>query len=108
MHYHWRLGVGHLESQQSASTGNSGRVPDVDSYAEEVQLPDLEFPGASEEPSGEAGSDGQSSDMCYEPDNPELGLEDYDLEEWEDTEMDDLDDCGNEDMGDEDELQDLF
>jgi hypothetical protein len=105
MRYHRGLGVGHLETHRSAC--NSGHVPSVASCAMDVQLPDLEIPEELGEPSGEAESDGRSSDMCYESDKQEPCLEDSDLDEWEDTKPDDSGDCGNEGMGDEDEFDDV-
>jgi hypothetical protein len=101
MRYHWGLGVGHFHAHQSAST--SGCVSDLAEDAQDIQVPDMEPQEALGETLAHANDRG--SDMGYESDNPELSLEDRDLEGWDDIEMDDVADVdGDEDIG---ELEDF-
>ena len=93
MRYHWGLGVGHFHAHQSAFT--SGCVSDLAEDAQDIQVPDMEPQEALEETLVHANDRG--SNVGYESDNPELCLEDRDLEGWDDIEMDDVED------GDEDE-----
>ncbi|KAF8218408.1 hypothetical protein L208DRAFT_1351762 [Tricholoma matsutake] len=90
MRYHWGLGVGHFHAHQSASS--LGCVSDVAEDAQDIQVPDVELQEASEESPAQANNRG--SDMGYdsESENPELCLEDRDLEGWDDIEMDDVED----------------
>ena len=97
MRYHWGLGVGHFHAHQPAST--SGHVSDLAGDAQDFQVPDMELQEALRE-SLEQPND-RGSDMGYDSDNPELRLEDRDLEGWDDIEMDDVED------GDEDEDEDI-
>ena len=51
----------------------------------------------------------RGSDMAYESDNPELCLEDHDLEGWNDIEMDDIEDRdGNEDIGEPEDFTGMY
>jgi hypothetical protein len=93
MRYHWGLGVGHFYAHQPAST--LGHVSDMAGDAQDSQVPDMELQEASRESLEQPNDKG--SDMGYDSDNPELSLEDRDLEGWDDIEMDD---------GDEDEDED--
>ena len=101
MCYHWGLGVGHFHAHQSASTSRC--VSDLAEGAQDIQVPDMEPQEALGETLAHANDRG--SDMGYESDNPELSLEDRDLEGWDDIEMDDVADVdGDEDIG---ELEDF-
>ena len=88
MRYHWGLGVGHFHAHQSAST--SGCVSDLAEDTQDIQGPGMELQEASGESLTQANRRG--SDMGYESENPELCLEDRDLEGWDDIEMDDIED----------------
>jgi hypothetical protein len=88
MRYHWGLSVGHFHAHQPAST--SGRVSDLAEDAQDIQVPDMELQEALRESLEQANDRG--SDVGYESDNPELCLEDRDLEGWDDIEMDDVED----------------
>jgi len=100
MCYHWGLGVGHFHAHQSASTLGCGSDPAED--AKDIQVPDMEPQEASGETLAQANNRG--SDIGYELDNPELSLEDRDLEGWDDIEMDDVEDGDGDDIG---ELEDF-
>ena len=51
----------------------------------------------------------RGSDMGYESDNPELCLEDRDLEGWDDIEMDDVEDGdGDEEIGEPEDLSGMY
>ena len=97
MRYHWGLGVGHFHAHQSAST--LGCISNLAEDAQDIQAPDMELQEALQEFPAQANDRG-GSDMGYESDNPELYLEDRDLEGWDDIEMDDIEDGdGDEDVG---------
>jgi hypothetical protein len=101
MRYHWGLGVGHFHAHQSAAT--LGCVSDLAEDSQDIQAPDMEPREAFGETLAQANDRG--SDMDYESDNPELCLQDRDLEGWDDIEMDDVEDGdGDEDIG---ELEDF-
>jgi hypothetical protein len=96
MHYHWGLGVGHFHAHQPASA--LGRVSDLAGDPQDFQVPDVELQEALREPLEQPNDRG--SDVGYDSDNPELHLEDHNLEGWDDIEMDDVE------HGDEDEDED--
>jgi hypothetical protein len=105
MCYHWGLGVGHFHAHQSAST--SGCVSDLAEDAQDIQVPGMEPQEALGETLAQANDHG-GSDIGYELDNPELSLEDCDLEGWDDIEMDDVGDGdGDDDLEDIGELEDF-
>jgi hypothetical protein len=103
MRYHWGLGVGHFHAHQPRATATTLCQPgdtEIDQDAE---------PGIAEgsdnyeghKSSAELGDNGSDT---YESDNSELGLDERDLEGWEDVESDGdshLDDDHG--LGDEDE-----
>lgn len=100
MRYHWGLGVGHFHAHQPQGTAMS-------SYPTPLENDQDAEPGDAErsdnydghEPSAELGD---NASAIYRSDNSELGLDERDLEGWEDVESnDDLD--GNHGSGDEDE-----
>jgi hypothetical protein len=95
MRYHWGLGVGHFYAHQPAST--LGHASDMAGDAQDSQVPDMELQEASRESLEQPNDKG--SDMGYDSDNPELSLEDRDLEGWDDIEMDDGDEDEDEDIG---------
>ena len=96
------LDVGHFHAHQSASTSGSASDLAADSL-QDIQVLDMELQEALEESLAQASDRG--SDMGYESDNPELCLEDRDLEGWDDIEIDDVEDGdGDEDIG---ELEDF-
>jgi hypothetical protein len=98
MRYHWGLGVGHLHAHQP--TFNASRIPDKPRDTQDDQFADFE----PDEPSGEnAHAPDTDSDKCYESDNPELDLDDRDLEGWEDVETDSANDDSERDSNDTDE-----
>lgn len=81
MRYHWGLGVGHLHAHRPRLTSSFGYNADGPDQDEIHQ--DLPTNVESKETQVEDGA----SDS-YESDNPELGLEISDLEDWEDMETD--------------------
>jgi len=83
MRYHWGLGVGHLHAHQPTAT--TRHAPEDD-----TQSPEYE----TEEPLDKTNVNTQTQDEnsdIYNSDDPELDLEDRDLEGWEDVELEDLD-----------------
>jgi hypothetical protein len=111
MRYHWGLGVGHLHAHQTSAAPNN--KPGM-SQAEDVQadeppdcIPaDLEVP--SENRVDAQLPDGGDDDM-YDSDCPELGLDDRQLEGWEDVDSDDdleLDDAEFEEGFDDEDMDD--
>ena len=86
MHYHWGLAVGHLPVHQPISM--SGPIPSepvsLRNTQDENQFPDFE----ADKLSGENACAQAGDSIGYESDNPELGLEERDLEGWEDVETD--------------------
>jgi hypothetical protein len=84
MRYHWGFGVGHLHAHQPASTSESCISDEQrDTELEEDQYADLEL---DEDSAHSPDADG-AIDM-YESDNPESGLDERDLEGWQDMETD--------------------
>jgi hypothetical protein len=82
MRYHWGLGVGHLHAHQPA--GASFRTPE-EADAQDIIPRECE----TEEGPGENDADTHIQDSnsdVYGSDDPELGLEDRNLEGWEDFE----------------------
>ena len=100
MCYHWGLGVGHFHAHQPRATATSSHTPGQPEDTENDQ--DAE-PGVAEGSDNCDGHGDNASDI-YQSDNSELGLDERDLEGWEDVESDggsDLD--GDHGLGDEDE-----
>jgi hypothetical protein len=78
MRYHWGLGVGHFHAHGLTSTsfGNLGLSSDTDA------------PDNSSKDSTEMCPIDTDSNACYESINPEMTLDERDLEGWEDVESD--------------------
>jgi hypothetical protein len=86
MRYHWGLGVGHLHAPRPASTSESCISDEPrDAELEEDQYADLEIDEDSE---SARSPDADGAVDMYDSDNPELGLDDRDLEGWQDVETD--------------------
>lgn len=82
MRYHWGLGVGHFHAHQNASSCIPQRS--------KIDVPDDSDLG---QPSGgETTTSFQDNNTHDEQDDPELDLEDRELEGWDDVESDDDDD----------------
>ena len=101
MQYHLGLGIGHLHVHRLTSTfpWNSNQPRDADT-------PDSSFTHP-EGPTGDVESNATSFDnnTCNKTVNPEMALDECDLEGWEDMESNTLETgCGN----GEDELEDDF
>jgi len=95
--YHWGLGIGHLHAHQP--TFNSSCIPDEPlSGTKDDRYVDLEL---GENPVHVLPSTDSASDIImYESDDPELGLDNRELEGWHDVETDsgnNLDDSGGHD-----------
>jgi len=75
MRYHWGLAIGHLYSHPSTPTSAS---PD-ERHHEPMEAEDDQYTQQDESPA--------ASDAC-ESDNPELGLDECDMEGWQDVETD--------------------
>jgi hypothetical protein len=104
MRYHWGLGVGHIHAHQH--TVPLAAIPRTDSP--DVQLehePDATL-DVNEINIQIDLQDGNSD--VYHSDNPELGLEDRELEGWEDVESDGSEggDEGGDGEGDEEDMED--
>ena len=106
MRYHWGLGIGHFHVHQARATATSSYTPCQPGDIENDQDAEAGVAGGSDnydrhESSAELGDN--ASDI-YQSDNSELGLDERDLEGWEDVESDggsDLD--GDHSSGDEGE-----
>jgi hypothetical protein len=98
MRYHWGLGVGHLHAHQPVPSPS--RIPDEPlSGTKDDHYVDPELCKSPRDVS--PGTDSASDIIMYESDNPELGLDDHELEGWQDVETDssnDLDDLGGHDL----------
>jgi hypothetical protein len=85
MRYHWGLGIGHTHAHQP--TFNAGQSPDKSNNAQDDRSTDFE----PDEPSGGNAADtahvGEGDASC-KSDNPELCLDDHDMEGWDDVETD--------------------
>lgn len=102
MRYHWGLGVGHLHAHRPASVSESS-ISDEPRDVED-QYADLELDEDSEHSPDADGA----IDLC-ESDNPELGLDDRDLEGWQDVEADSGSDADSDLAGEHDsESEDDF
>jgi hypothetical protein len=98
MRYHWGLGVGHLHAHRSASTlGNVTKESDDTWNVQPLDGGPEEVPG---EDDIQIDTQNCNSDV-YDSDNSELGLDDRDLEGWEDVESDAEDGDGDQDMEDD-------
>ena len=87
MRYHWGLGVGHIYTHQPTSTSSS-KFQVLDNQAaefEDDQYVDLEV---GENSTSVQGTNHDTADDTHELENPELGLDDHGLEDWEDVEAD--------------------
>ena len=82
MRYHWGLGVGHLHAHQSATT--SIYIPGEDA----PDIENEEIPNEGDIQVNIETQDGMSD--VFEPYNPELDLEDRELEGWEDIQSEEL------------------
>lgn len=81
MRYHWGQGIGHRYAFRFMATSESDSIRDEAEEAENDQCPDLELNEDSLEVEGASDAD--------ESNNSELGLDDRDLEGWEDVETSD-------------------
>jgi hypothetical protein len=102
MQYHWHLGVGHLHAHRLTST--SSWIPDqsrnTDSDASNNSSTNHEDLTGDLEPH----VTDFDSNACYKSVNPEMTLDELDLEGWEDVESDTLEvGCGkgNDNSGDD-------
>ena len=97
MRYHWGLGIGHIHAHQhtiplvAIPRTNSPDIQLEDEPDETLDVNDINIQIDLE--------DGNSD--VYHSDNPELGLEDREMEGWEDVESDGSE-GGGEGAGDED------
>ena len=92
MQYHWGFGVGHLHAHQSTFSCVPHEPREIDAPYDPIPK---QLPG-----SGNTRTTGIENDSDYESDDPEMGLEDRELEGWD--ESDDPDD-GDEEGSDDDE-----
>jgi hypothetical protein len=106
MRYHWGLGVGHLHAHQPIFNAGWGRDESRDSQND--QSADFEPDEQPDEPRGEnayaadTAHDGDS-DVPYESDNPELWLDESDVEGLDDLETDsNADEDGENDLDNDD------
>jgi hypothetical protein len=102
MRYHWGLGVGHLHVHQTQKTPDHDGDPATpeapwveDSQADQTSDCILVDLNVRSENNMDAHPQEEDSDMCCS-DNSEFGLDDRQLEGWEDVESDDE----GEDFGD--------
>lgn len=93
MRYHWGLGVGHIHAHEHAAA--SVCIPEVD-----IQLPKCEAENRPDNVSTQT----QENNDNYDSDDPELGLEDRDLEGWEDVEADDSEGEGEDENVEEEDF----
>jgi hypothetical protein len=86
MRYHWGLGVGHLHAHRPASTSESYISDGQRDQPEEdpTQFTDLELDDSNSEDSLHLPDADDAFDV-YDSDNPELGLDDRELEGWQDV-----------------------
>ena len=104
MRYHWGLGVGHLHAHQHTVTS----APISEKDAQDARSPEYEPEETLDENDVNAQVEAQDGDSeGYHSDNPELCLEDRDLEGWEDVESEDSDGEDEERDEDEDEDEDM-
>jgi hypothetical protein len=93
MRYHWGFAVGHLHAHQSTFGCVLSEPREIDAPYDPIR----------EQPPG--GGDTRTTDIendsDYEPDDPEMDLEDRELEDWD--ESDDPDDGDEEGSDDDDE-----
>jgi hypothetical protein len=106
MRYHWGLGVGHFHAHQPQATATSSCTPGQPGDTENDQDAEPGVAEGSDNYEGHKSSAelGDNASDVYQSDNSELGLDERDLEGWEDVESDggsDLD--GDNGSGDEDE-----
>jgi hypothetical protein len=92
MRYHWGLGVGHFHAHglTSASFSNPGLSSDTDAPDNSTQDPAELCPIDTD------------SNACHESVNPEMTLDERDLEGWEDVESDDNCEEGGDNDSDDD------
>ncbi len=106
MRYHWGLGVGHIHAHQHTVPLTAIQRTD----SPDVQLEHDSEPDATldvNEINIQIDLQDGNSDI-YHSDNPELGLEDRELEGWEDVESDGSEggDEGGDGEGDEEDMED--
>ena len=101
MCYHWGLAIGHLHAHKATST--SSTVYAEPSEIEDGQYADL-APGKNHVHT--PGLD-DASDTC-ESDNSDLGLNEHDLEGWQDVESDTSGSGDNEESDLEDSEEDFM
>lgn len=103
MRYHWGLGVGHLHAHHPTSSCTPDNSRDVDASNDLLADPEL-LPGHTDTHATDV------DDNTYrESDNLEMGLEDRDLEGWEDAESDTLEDGNvNSDHDSEDDYGGIY
>jgi hypothetical protein len=98
MRYHWGLGFGHLHAHQPMPSPSC--IPDEPlSGTKDDHYVDPELCESPRDVS--PGTDSAGDIIVYKSDNPELGLDDHELEGWQDVETDssnDLDDLGGHDL----------
>jgi len=102
MQYHWGLGVGHLHAHGLTST--SSWIPDHTDILDNSST-------NSEDPTGDLKPHVTDfdSNTCYELVNPEMTLNELDLEGWEDVESDTSEtSCGNGDNELEDDFEEMY
>ena len=105
MRYHWGLGVGHLHAH--GLTSASSWVPDQsrDTDAPEISSTNPEDPTDDLEPH----VTDFDSNACDESVNPEMTLDERDLEGWEDVESDTSEaGCGKGDDDSEDDFGEMY
>ena len=101
MRYHWGLGVGHLHAHQPTFNASWDSGKSKDSQAD--QSADCE-PGEPPDENAHAADtahDGESDAPC-ESDNPELCLDEHDVEGRDDLETDSADGSGDDSDGERD------
>ena len=105
MRYHWGLGIGHLHAHGLTSTfpWNPDQPRDVDAPNNTSENP--EDPTDDLEPN----ATGFDSNTCDESVNPEMTLDERDLEGWEDVESDTSETgCGNGDDESGDDFEAMY
>lgn len=105
MRYHWGLGVGHFHAHGLTST--SPWNPD---QPRDAGVPDNSSANP-EDPAGDVESNATSfdSNTCDESVDPEMTLDERDLEGWEDVESDTSETgCGNGDDESEDDFEQMY
>ena len=101
MQYHWGLGVGHLHAHHSTFDC----IPD---NSRSINAPDEQFADPEPPPGNvDTHATDMGDDADHESDNPEMALEDRDLEGWGDMESNTPEDGNNNgdyDLEDDEEM----